>query len=106
VTGAVRLRQLVSKGSGGLSGHVMHGDGGCGGKFSHVQFLDSKFNGNYGFGLRQDGMGEYAVIERCQFNGNRINGGMMWEITYGPITVRDARSALARGRRAPGRPRG
>ena len=63
---------------GGLSGRVMHGDGGCGGKFSHVQFLDSQFNGNYGFGLRQDGMGEHAVIERCQFNGNRINGGMMW----------------------------
>ena len=84
VTGAVRAAgRLVSKGSGGLSGHVMHRDGECGGKFSHVQFLDSQFNENYGFGLRQDGMGEHAVIERyCQFNDNRINGGLMWEITY------------------------
>ncbi len=82
---------------GGLSGHVMHAGGGCSGKFSHIQFLDSQFNDNYGFGLRQDGMGEHAVIERCQFNGNRINGGMMWEITYGPINVRDSQIIANRG---------
>lgn len=74
---------------GGLSGHVMHGQGGFGGAWTHLLIRDSRFNDNYGHGLRQDELGEHIVIENSEFNGNLASGGMMWEISYGPLEIRD-----------------
>ncbi len=73
---------------GGLSDHVMHGQGGLGTGLSHMVIRNSKFNHNYGLGIRQDGLAEHVLIENCQANFN-LRGGMMWEITYGPVTIRN-----------------
>ncbi len=74
---------------GGLSDSVMHGQGGMGTHFSHMIIRNSRFNHNYGSGLRQDVLGEHVLIENCQFNFNQ-RLGMFWEISYGPVTIRNS----------------
>jgi hypothetical protein len=69
------------------SGNDGHGGGGFTFSGEDVTFTDCKFNGNWGFGFREDVFGSRIVHERCQFNNNRE--GIFYEISWGPILFKD-----------------
>jgi hypothetical protein len=69
------------------SGNDGHGGGGLTFAGEDVTFTDCKFNGNWGFGFREDVYGQRIVHERCQFNNNRE--GVFYEISWGPILFKD-----------------
>jgi hypothetical protein len=69
------------------SGNDGHGGGGLTFSGEDSVFTDSKFNGNWGFGFREDVYGTRIVHERCQFNNNRE--GIFYEISWGPILFKD-----------------
>jgi hypothetical protein len=50
-------------------------------------------NGNNGFGLRNDHSGHYLNFENCEFNDNRREGGIFFEISQGPITMKNSEIA-------------
>ncbi len=93
----VRLENVEVNGNGWRGGLAGRGAVGTDAFVSHLYAVNSQFNGNHGFGFRQDELGEHMIFENCQFNGNLRSGGVFIEITYGPVTFRDCEIVANRG---------
>jgi hypothetical protein len=68
----------------------------------NASFVRCEANENNGFGFRNDHSGHYLTFENCQFNRNKREGGIFFEISQGPITLKncDIRDNVGCGMRA------